>query len=126
MEEQFKLELNNELLPLGSIVQLVGNMKKLVIISRASVIEDEYFEYGAVMYPEGMLDDNIAYFNSSDIANVVFTGFSDEDESLMTKQIIEAKTIYFNQELSALDEQSEESTTEEDPFYGLRDEESGV
>lgn len=73
---------NRLFLPLGSIVILKGSVKKLLIVSRGSIVEDEFFDYGAFLYPEGMFNTNIAYFNHDDILKTVFEGYSDADEEL--------------------------------------------
>ncbi|MBC1973931.1 DUF4176 domain-containing protein [Listeria booriae] len=74
-------------LPLGSICIVKGNTKKVMIIARglATVIQQEtvYFDYGACLYPEGMMGDSLLYFNKEDIAKVVHNGFEDEDNELM-------------------------------------------
>ncbi len=47
---------NIEFLPLGSIVQLKGGVKKIMIIARGAFAvvkgEKRYFDYGACTYPE--------------------------------------------------------------------------
>nr|WP_231198221.1 DUF4176 domain-containing protein [Streptococcus equi] len=51
------------MLPLGSIVILKGNTKKMMIIARviAAPIKGEVyrFDYGACLYPEGMMGDSL-------------------------------------------------------------------
>ncbi len=80
-----------KLLPLGSIVILKGSTKKMMIISRviAAPIKGEIyrFDYGACLYPEGMLGDSLIYFNGEDIMKVVHEGFTDEDNELMLENI---------------------------------------
>ena len=80
-----------DFLPLGSIVVMKGNIKKAMIIARglATSIEEKtkYFDYGGCLYPEGLISDRIIYFNHSDIAKVVFNGFSDEDNNMMVDNI---------------------------------------
>ncbi len=81
------MEENTTFLPLGSIVIVKGNTKKIMIIARglATFIEDEakYFDYGACLYPEGMMGDSLIYFNNEDIQKIVAEGFSDDDNELM-------------------------------------------
>lgn len=80
-EQQEKAE-KREFLPLGSIVILNGSIKKLVVVSRGSIVEGAFFDYGAFLYPEGMIDTNIAYFNQGDIHTVVHEGYTDQDNDL--------------------------------------------
>jgi Uncharacterized protein conserved in bacteria len=80
-----------EFLPLGSIVVVRGNVKKLLIIARGLALtqngEQRYFDYGACMYPEGLLGDQVIYFNHDVIIKTVFTGYSDDDEALMIESL---------------------------------------
>ncbi len=80
-----------EFLPLGSIVLLKGGMQKVLIISRALKVrngaKEFFFDYGGVPYPEGLVGDQMAYFNHSGISRVVFTGYSDEDNLNMVENI---------------------------------------
>lgn len=78
-------------LPLGSVVKLQKAVKTVLVIQRAVQVpkEDElvYFDYGAVLYPEGMLDDKIIYFNQEDILEIVFEGYSNDDDKLVVKEL---------------------------------------
>jgi hypothetical protein len=80
-----------EFLPLGSVVVIRGGVKKTMIIARglAATIQSEpnIFDYGGCLYPEGLLGDNILYFNHADIAKIVFEGFNDEDNIMMVEAI---------------------------------------
>jgi hypothetical protein len=116
-------------LPLGSIVILQGTLKKVMIIARGATTETEYFDYGAVLYPEGMLDANVAYFRPGNILKVVHEGYRDEDDVLLSEQLAEAK----NEFLESLAQNKENAqiqetiTTEladvedDDPFASVRD-----
>ncbi|MGH1550601.1 DUF4176 domain-containing protein [Leifsonia poae] len=114
-----------EFLPLGSIVILRGSVKKLMIVSRASIVEDDFFDYGAFLYPEGMIDSNVAYFNHGDIHRVVFEGYADDDDELALDILNEAY-LQFEQggRVSASgtsDVEPVSSTQDEDPFASVRD-----
>ena len=87
-------------LPIGSVVLLKGGCKKLLIISRALQVRTEdseyYFDYGGVVYPEGLFGEQIAYFNSEGIREVVFKGYSDTEEEKAVKNLnnyLEKKNI---------------------------------
>lgn len=82
-----------ELLPLGSVVIVKGNIKKLVVIARGLVTkvagQMKLFDYGAVLYPEGLLGDEIVYFNHKDIKKIIHNGYSDDDDKQMVENILE-------------------------------------
>lgn len=78
-------------LPLGSVVILKGGVQKVLIISRAlNVKKDEqmfFFDYGGVPYPEGLVSDQMAYFNADAVNKVVFEGYRDEEDEAMQDNI---------------------------------------
>ena len=39
------------------------------------------FDYSACKYPVGVVGDQIYYFNEENIDNVIFEGYSDQDET---------------------------------------------
>lgn len=53
-------------LPLGSIVVVSGGIKKYVIVARALKVKingkEQFFDYAACAYPEGMVGDRLMYF----------------------------------------------------------------
>lgn len=73
-----------EYLPLGSIVLLEGGVQKVFIVGRALLVrkgeETFFFDYAGVPYPEGVVGDQVAYFNAETITKVVFKGYSDVDD----------------------------------------------
>lgn len=84
---------NIEYLPLGSIVLLKGGTQKVVINARGLVTTittpPSFFDYGGSIYPQGIIGDQILYFNHKDISKVIFRGFHDEDDDLMVSNINE-------------------------------------
>ncbi len=78
-------------LPLGSIVLLKNGVQKALIISRAINVrngdKDFFFDYGGVAYPEGLIGDQMVYFNADKINKVVFRGYSDVDDENMVDTI---------------------------------------
>lgn len=84
--------MNNKILPLGTVVKLKnGDNSNLMIISRGSLIEDKgkevYFDYGAVLIPQGMLAPEAVYFfNRENVETVIFEGFKDEKEEEFEEQ----------------------------------------
>lgn len=109
-------------LPLGSIVILKGALKKLMIVNRANVAENKYFDYAAILYPEGMLDENKAYFNGEDILKVVSKGYTDDDDTLMVEQLIQARDAYLASSQKSVETVTETIVVEDDdPFASVRD-----
>ena len=92
-----------EFLPLGSVVVLKGSVKKLLIASRGSLVEGQFFEYGAFLFPEGMIDTNIAYFNGDDVMKVVFEGYRDDDDALVVEMLNDAYEQFRAGEAAAAD-----------------------
>lgn len=92
-------------LPLGSIVILCGGIQKLIINARGVVIKHEeekiLFDYGGSLYPQGIIGDEMIYFNHEDIQKVVFMGYSDDDDKLMVSNI---KQWYKDSEYKRKDE----------------------
>lgn len=78
-------------LPLGSVVVLKGGVKKYMIIARGLQVTIEgaprFFDYGGCLYPEGLMGDQVIYFQHANINRTVYTGFSDEDDKLMVENI---------------------------------------
>jgi len=73
----------NKLLPLGSVVQLIGGEKRVMICGRMQkkVGEDALYDYAACLYPEGILDSKSLYiFNHSDINLLFYVGMQDAEE----------------------------------------------
>lgn len=78
-------------LPLGSIVKIRGSLKKTVIVARGlmTVIGSEalFFDYGGAVYPEGVVGDQILYFNHCDIEEVIFKGYENEENTEILKNL---------------------------------------
>jgi hypothetical protein len=89
-----------DFLPLGSVVIVKGGVKKMLIIARGLAVnlngDTKVFDYGGCLYPEGLIGDRVMYFNHTEISKVVFNGFSDDDNTIMTENINEwmEKTPY--------------------------------
>ena len=80
-----------QLLPLGSVVYLKEGNKKILIIARGLVAKNGdghiYFDYGGVPYPEGLVDDQMAYFQHDAVKKVVFNGYTDLDNEATVEKI---------------------------------------
>ena len=77
----------NDFLPLGSIVLLQGGTRKVMIIARGMNVKrgDDvfFFDYGGVIYPEGLTGDQMVYFNRDGIIKVYFHGYSDDEDDVV-------------------------------------------
>ena len=72
-----------EYLPIGSVVLLEEGEKTIMIYGRKQIhAETEImYDYVACLYPEGNIDDEHTYlFNHDQIAEVLFTGYINEEE----------------------------------------------
>jgi hypothetical protein len=89
MENQEQKEI--QYLPLGSVAIVKGGVKKIMVVARgiATKFNDKIvaFDYAGCLYPEGIMDEQLMYFNHEDIAKVYFEAFSDEDNEIMLENI---------------------------------------
>lgn len=78
-------------LPLGSVVVLKGGIQKLLIISRGINVKQDgevlFFDYGGVLFPDGLTGDQMAYFNHDGIDTVSFEGYNDDDSKTVAENI---------------------------------------
>jgi len=82
---------DNEWIPLGSVVVLKGTTQKLLIIGRGLNVGDEgseyYFDYCGVAYPEGLMSDQVVYFNHTAVYRTLYAGYDDDDNRIMNDRI---------------------------------------
>ena len=79
-----------EYLPLGSIVLLENGEKRIMIYGRKQILAktNDVYDYVACLYPEGNINDEFTYlFNHSDIREVVYTGFTDEEDKAFLEHL---------------------------------------
>ena len=84
----------DDLLPIGSVVALKDEEKKLMIfgIKQKNVDTDELFDYVGVMYPEGNLGPEYQYlFNQDQISEVFFVGYESEERDYFINNL---KKVY--------------------------------
>lgn len=82
-------------LPIGSIVTLKedhDNPKTNLMITLRLPLTDlngqsGYFDYAGCIYPYGMLDDKLYYFNNDDIDEIVFKGYVNATEKELVDKI---------------------------------------
>ncbi len=85
---------NKRWLPIGSVVNVRESAIKFMIISRGLLIaqnegEGAYYDYGGCAYPQGLINEQIMYFNSEDITEVLFRGFENEYERRLQNNLSE-------------------------------------
>lgn len=81
--ESYKNFTSTHLLPIGSVVLLQGGNKPIMIYGRKQISHNtqKIFDYLGCLYPEGYIsEDYHILFNHSDIEQVLFRGFENEDE----------------------------------------------
>ena len=79
------------MLPIGSVVLLKGGSKTLMIFGRKqmSTLNNKVWDYLACFYPEGSIGPEYCFlFNDEDIDEVVFRGYSDENNLNFEKQLL--------------------------------------
>ena len=81
----------NDFLPIGSIVVLKEYKKKLMITGIMQYIKNrpkQRYDYLGVLYPEGDIGGQFRLtFDHSDIKEVVFRGYEDENREKFLKQV---------------------------------------
>lgn len=81
-----KMNIDNKLLPLGSVVLLKDGMQKLVVVGRGALYEDHttgkdtFADYMGAIYPTGINPETTIFFQHENIDKVIFKGYSDEEE----------------------------------------------
>ncbi|MGX0424690.1 REP-associated tyrosine transposase [Staphylococcus epidermidis] len=71
----------------------------------------EIIEAEACKYPVGVVEDQIYYFNEDNIDNVIFEGYSDQDETRFQE--------LFKEMMGNLDEDIKRGTVQQKDSYGL-------
>ena len=81
--------MTEKLLPLGSIVYLKEATAKLMVVGRGASFDNgegqSFSDYVGVVYPNGIDPQDALFFNHEDIDQVVFKGYSDEEEERYVK-----------------------------------------
>ncbi len=80
--------MKSEILPIGTVVMLEGGSKPLMItgykMSDGKKPEDpkeevKYYDYVGCVFPEGLMEETFSLFDNSQIENVMFVGYSEDD-----------------------------------------------
>ena len=80
---------NKTILPIGSVVLLEKGKKRLLISGYMPVMkkENRVYDYCGILYPEGMVDDEVFFFNHSDIKDVIHEGYKDSEYDSFMERI---------------------------------------
>lgn len=79
------------ILPIGSVIYLNNGLKKVMIVGRKMIRKEDgnkYYDYGAVLYPEGLVSEELVFFNEENISKTVYLGFIDEDEDELNRRLV--------------------------------------
>jgi len=77
------MKIVDDLLPIGSVVQLHEGEKKVMICGRLQQQADTgtVWDYSACLYPEGIIDPNELYlFDNESIERLYYVGMQDGEE----------------------------------------------
>lgn len=78
------------LLPIGSVVMLKDAQKALMIfgIRQTDSASGKEYDYVGVLYPEGNMGEEIRFmFDHDNIAEVIFTGYDDEERKSFLEKL---------------------------------------
>ena len=81
-----------DLLPIGSVVLLKGEEKRIMICGRiqAKAGENVIYDYSACYYPQGIVDpSSMFFFNHDAIEKVFFIGFQDREELVFKNEVLD-------------------------------------
>lgn len=85
--------MQSKILPIGTVVYFEDMDKTFMIIGRAMQTEQKgelkLFDYCGCMFPEGLINSKLIYFNQDDIDDIVFRGLINSDEVAVSKYIID-------------------------------------
>ena len=103
--------MENEYLPIGSIVLLKNAKKRVMItgfyVSSQEVNSDKVYDYVGCLYPEGVISSSQnLVFNNDQISQIVFVGYRDIEEQLFKEELF--KTI--KEKNNKLDKKDNEKT----------------
>lgn len=81
-----------ELLPIGSVVKLRNAEKKVMIQGIMLNVDEKYFDYAGVLYPEGFMGEGSQLaFQAEDIETLLFCGFIDAERQIFVMEQVKAR-----------------------------------
>lgn len=112
------MELKEKFLPIGSIVLLNNNTKKIMITGFCSVDDenkDILYDYSGCLYPEGYLSsDSVCLFNHDQIEELIYLGYECDEEQKFKDTLNEIVEKYNSGQIQIQDEYEEDDEEEED------------
>ena len=88
---------STKLLPIGSVVMLKEGTKEVMITGFYSVPENDknkIYDYCGCLFPEGVMSSNEnLLFNHDQIANVLYMGFSNQQEKEFKQKLASAFSV---------------------------------
>ena len=87
--------MENEYLPIGSVVLLKNAKKRVMItgfyVSSQEVNSDKVYDYVGCLYPEGIISSSQnLVFNNDQISQIIFVGYRDIEEQLFKEQLVKS------------------------------------
>lgn len=81
--------MKDKLLPIGTVVQLKGGTKKLMITGYSSKDPESgtLFDYNSCIFPEGIMEEVYSLFNHSQIEEIFYKGLIDDESNEYTDKI---------------------------------------
>lgn len=79
-----------DLLPIGSVIQLKGAEKRLMVfgVRQTNRSDKKEYDYIGVLYPEGNIGEQGQFlFNHENIEKVFFRGFEDEERTTFLNRL---------------------------------------
>ncbi len=82
--------MNNELLPIGTVVLLNGGTKKVMICGYSSKSEEDgkTYDYNGCIFPEGFMENIFCLFNKNQIDEVCYKGYVDDDFDKYVRRMV--------------------------------------
>ena len=95
-------------LPIGTVVLLENGKKEIMItsycvMSKGEVydknglvenIQDKVFDYGACLYPEGIIDSNQTFaFDHEQVREILFMGYETDEQKELSEVLLEEDNI---------------------------------
>lgn len=84
-DESSQVISDNYLLPIGTVVKVAN--KNLMVVGRAMEEKGQVFDYTAVLYPEGLITNEVQKFNQGQVQEIIHLGLEDEKNLVLTQQI---------------------------------------
>lgn len=102
-------EIKNIFLPIGTVVKLKDEEKRVMIIGFCSMSKKnkKIYHYVACLYPEGVIDtEKLIMFDNVEIEKIVYRGFNNKESNKFASGLIKFNGILKNIDEFAIKEAS--------------------